>query len=67
VSTRSGPVAGLELTLIPLGRVVLRVVRDDWGELRAELLDASGSPRVARRIHGRRPCALDAPRGTYDK
>jgi protocatechuate 3,4-dioxygenase beta subunit len=65
VSTRGGPVEELLLMEVPLGRIVLLHEREDFRDLRIELVDPAGIPRVVARIWQEHRCAFDAPRGAY--
>ncbi len=66
VSTLRGSVDGVELVLVPRGRLVLRAgERSDRAELRYEALDGQGLPRAAGRMLGALQLAVELPRGDY--
>lgn len=65
VSTLAGPVEGLELPLLPIGRLVLRYDRPDWEALRYEVLDEGGFPRARDRAWQPYQNFTPLPHGKY--
>jgi hypothetical protein len=65
VSTRAGSVEGVELVVVPLGRLLVRAQRDDPGSLRYQALDAQGLPRAEGRLWGSKQMTVLLPHGPY--
>jgi hypothetical protein len=65
VSTRGGSVEGVELVVVPLGRLLVRAQRDDQGSLRYQALDAQGLERAEGRLRGTQQTTIPLPHGPY--